>query len=801
MPRTFTDVQKALRPETLRLRRELADREAAVLAEALVLVQGGLSRSEALRKVLPGCKVESQIKRLRAYEEGGRDGLVSRRFGPPAPLKMTPEVKGGLRVLAKSDPDAGSEVLAERLSAMFDISVALTSVQDALKELGLARPRGRRWPKPAVFAPPKEADEVPMVETLPLAGAELLKAVDETLGAVAALTAAMGARLDSLPEPGDGFRDDVGNRDDRGHFLPAYNVPDARTEPELGARFNTVEARRAIKDLRAMRVVEESMATRHRKNLGLVLLSTVVRSSRWSELGHWRGAHLESLIGFAYQPATLDKYLRELKFAGCAEPSRESVAAFWLAAEGATTDAATGAVVLYVDASTKPVWTHHWTRATKVSKTGRIQPAVTTVSLHSGAGTPMVYRSYSGGASLTGEVPEFLAEYERHAGDGTIRRVVVMDRAAHSVALFKALAPTWDFIVPLRSQVTGPSARFEEQEPWESYDGGQDEVCNAKLSLGDSRKGEPPLRLRVVGRRRHRTGKMAWYATTLPAGTFTASDVIRLYFERWPAQEHVYRDGSGSVGLDVHHGFGKLKIDNIAVIDRHDKLVIQLSRLDANLIRHRAALKPLADEHAPLRAAFDRTAPAIRQRRAAFNAAFDKGRLVDDQAGLRRWEAWVDAARTKLEDLTPTITKIERQIHAAAAAREQKQAELEKLATKRQIFTVDVELDEIVMAFKFTFMNLCAVLMKSYLGLDMEIETLIDSVLSLPGERVTTATAETVRIFREPRDPRAMAAVERACVALTARQLRRGDRILAFELADPPPRRRRLDPTEAGKSK
>ena len=55
------------------------------------------------------------------------------------------------------------------------------------------------------------------------------------------------------------------------------------------------------------------------------------------------------------------------------------------------------------------------------------------------------------------------------------------------------------------------------------------------------------------------------------------------------------------------------------------------------------------------------------------------------------------------------------------------------------------------MAFKSTFMNLCAVLMKSYLGIDMEIETLIDSVLTLPGERVTTATTETVRIFRQPR--------------------------------------------------
>ncbi len=74
--------------------------------------------------------------------------------------------------------------------------------------------------------------------------------------------------------------------------------------------------------------------------------------------------------------------------------------------------------------------------------------------------------------------------------------------------------------------------------------------------------------MRVVARKRHRMGKICWYATNTPRAELTASDVIRLYFDRWPAQEPVYRDGSGIVGLDVHHGCGKKKIDNVAVLDR-----------------------------------------------------------------------------------------------------------------------------------------------------------------------------------------------------------------------------------------
>ncbi|MBN2800751.1 MAG: hypothetical protein JXX28_16540 [Deltaproteobacteria bacterium] len=108
------------------------------------------------------------------------------------------------------------------------------------------------------------------------------------------------------------------------------------------------------------------------------------------------------------------------------------------------------------------------------------------------------------------------------------------------------------------------------------------------------------------------------------------------------------------------------------------------------------------------------------------------------------------------------------------------------LARRREIFTVDVELDEVMTAFKLTFMNLCCVLMRQHLGTWMELETLIETVLTLPGERAVTATTETVRIYRPARDAKTMAAVERACATLTARGLVRDRRALRFELVDGP---------------
>ena len=793
MARTLADLEEALGAEALAARVSEAERDAALLEQVLVRMGEGASRTAAVLAVLPARPVSSTLRRLREYEAGGRDALVDRRFPPPPPRKMTPEVVAGLRALAKTDPTAGSEILAERLSAAFEISVKPSAVQDALHELGLARPRGYpSW---------RQAKPAEKVEALGLAGAELLKAVDLHCGAVAALTEAVGERLAALPAPDGPVADDRANRNERGQFLASYNAPGPRLEPELGDRFNSVTVRRATKDLPAMRIASESPETRQRKNLALVLLPVVVRSTRWSALAHWRGKYLDDLVGIAFQPSTLDKYLREQKLAGCADATREAVASFWLGREGTPTDEATGAAVVYADTATKPLWTGHWTRATKVSKTGRVMPATSMLTLHSGAGTPLVFRNFSGNVSLAKEIVSTLAVYERHAGEGTAQRLVVMDREAHAMWLFELLeSKRWGFVIPLRANVLGKNAKFEDQGPWQPYGESGDEVCEAWLWLNDARPGEKPKRVRVLGRRRHRTGKVAWFATNRPSGELPAVHGIRLYFDRWPLQEHVYRDGTGAVGLELHHGYGKRKVDNVVVIDKHERLVGQVHKLEAEMEEHEERAVERGGELVALRAALDRAAPLIQQDRVELDAAIGRreapARLRKRLRGLDAWEGWLAKTRLKADRLQQQIGKAERDAADARLAVAKKGAEIERLADRRQIFTVDVELDEIMTAYKLTFMNLCRVLMDEHLGVALEIETLIDAVLSLPGERVLTKSTETVRIYRQARDPRLMSAVERACASLTALGLRRDKRALRFELVADPRARGPADPMD-----
>src|SRR5690606_18498667 len=100
-----------------------AQDEAEVLAQALARVRAGESRSAALRALLPDRPVASTLRRLRRFEQGGRDGLVDLHVPVRPVLKMDDHARGALRAHATSHPELGSIALAERLSELLDTTV------------------------------------------------------------------------------------------------------------------------------------------------------------------------------------------------------------------------------------------------------------------------------------------------------------------------------------------------------------------------------------------------------------------------------------------------------------------------------------------------------------------------------------------------------------------------------------------------------------------------------------------------------------------------------------------------------
>ena len=115
-----------------------------------------------------------------------------------------------------------------------------STIRELLQERRLSQPRGR-------FTKSGRAEQV---EPHPLAGAELLLAVEQDLGAVRSLTEALGEHLGELPAPEGEVRDELSHGDERGRFLSFHNEPSERTETEVGERFDSVELRRTGRDLR-----------------------------------------------------------------------------------------------------------------------------------------------------------------------------------------------------------------------------------------------------------------------------------------------------------------------------------------------------------------------------------------------------------------------------------------------------------------------------------------------------------------------------------------------------------------------
>ena len=768
-------------------RRVAQARELAVACERIVgLVEGGLSLGAAIRQAYPARLDATWRDRVERFRRGGVDGLIDRRY-VAGEAKLTEEVKGLVRGLMLGRPDMKSHEVAEAISRHTGVPTASSTIRPFLAQEGLSCAEGR--------PPGTRVGAAPEIEPLPLAGAELLKAAAMESGAVRQLARDISDALGKLPAPDpEEVLDDRGHRDDHGRFLSSYNAGQARGEAEVGPRFQGAAERRRHKDLREMQVAQVSEAVLHRKTLAMVLLPIVIPSPRWDALSHWQGDHLGPLVGFPYQPETLDKFLRELKLAGVADIVRDSVATFWID----HADPVTGAILLYGDTTTKPIWTHHFARSVPVSKLGgRVMPATSTVSLHTGCGTPVIYRAFSGHVSLPKQVPAMLKEYEDIAGAGSAKRVIVLDREGHAVWLFKELeAADWSYIIPLCNNVTGPKAHFEDLGEWRPYHMAGDEVREGRLLLGDSRPDQADLWVRVIARRRRRTGKIAWYATNTDIVAFDASTVIDTYFARWPLQEHVFRDANGRVGLDVHHGFGRIKGVNVAVVGAMEKLDGRLRKIAADLAKadaDRAALvaKPVTSEellqdwqawHREARAALDED---IARGRGGTRRARDRHQTV------RVLEDWLAVHVAECERRATAERTINERVARLTATRATIEADRAALERRREIYTIDIELDEVMTAFKLTFMNLCRHFCRNYLGDEkVELETLIQAVFSLPGERVRTDATETIRIWRQARDRRFMPLVEQACTALTARCLVVDDRRLVFDVVDPaaPPR-------------
>jgi hypothetical protein len=680
---------------------------------------------------------------------------------------MPEAVRVAICTCRQVDPAMDVGAIMAHVAKHHDYSTSRTVVKRVLAEAGLARRRG----------PPARCEGVGE-QRLELGGMKLVEAAAVETGYLAALTRSVEEHVRDLPVPVSPRPVDVSGRDDQGRFLPEYNERFQKgPEDAIGPGFASVEEKREGMNPERFQIAQVGSEIIERK-LWALFVSPLLGGGRWDGIRVPRGELLAEVCGVAYMPATLDRFTRELKYAGVANTLWETHARKWLAATP-NWGAPLLAVVMYVDATTKPVWTRLFSESAKVSSVGWTMPALEQVAFHSGYGVPLWMLTCSGHAPLVKEVPKALARMEAEWGSSSVGRIVVIDAEGNSVPFLKGLEqgePSRAWVTRLRpSWVEGK--RIFNRNPYRAYRDG-DRVRSGVADFNDPDGGT--FRMRVIEVERRTKGDITYLGASMLflEQEWKPQELADLYFDRWPNQEANFRAVNQAVGLKEVHGYGKQLVDNVSVLTELDELA-------AKVAREKERVERLATESTELQLRLGAEAKALdRQTRRKevvareLHERLEHGtRFTERLSRLgeedRRLAEAIAAGSQRVAKDTGKLADIQSALDRTEAALDkhcQRQAELE---SRRTIFKHDVELDSLFSLLKVAMVLLVTFVLKKYLGeARMSAGTFLDRVATLPARLRQLPHLEILTFEYNRRDPEVMGLLESYAEAINARGLR-----------------------------
>jgi hypothetical protein len=720
------------------------------------------------------------------YDAHGFDGLLDWRLAPMSP--MPSKVREAICTLRRADSNYPVSDIVAFVKVHHDFETSETTVKRVLKSAGL-----HRRPGPSKTLPESGA------KRLELGGMKLIEAAAIETGYVDALAQGIVQHVADLPRPAEVLPVDTSDRDEYGRFLTSYNDRYRKSDDdELGPGFASVSIKREGMDPDRLQVSQVSQEVIERK-LYSVLVSPLLGHGRWDGIRAPRGKLLEELCGIAYMPATLEKFTGELKYAGVSSTLWEIHARLWLELTRAWGEER-HAAVLYVDGSTKPIWTTMFSQATKVSSVGRTMPGLEQVAFHSGYGVPLWITTHSGRAPLTKEVPRMLTQMEQTWGSSSVGRIVVIDAEANSIPFLQGLEQgdvprAW--VTRLRKDWV-ENKRIFNRTNYQSYRDG-DRVRVGVVDFNIPKVKEHMFRMRVVEVEHRTTAEVTYLgaSTLLDEREWKANHVADLYFDRWPNQEANFRAVNQATRSKQVHGYGKRLVDNISVVTKLDKLDAQIRGAqqrveDQQQRQHECALKLREQEQMQARRA-RRNETVRRQligrKLVGKDVLLSTQKLVAERLELADELAKREKGITKRRD---QLQKLENQVERTQHRLQNWTEQRTSLQGQRQIFAHDVELDSLFALLKVGLTLLTTFVLKNYLG-DARLEpmTFLQRMATLTATIRTTPQLEILTFDYNQRDPEVMGLLKAHCQAINDRRLRlRSGRTLRIAVEDAPERAR-----------
>jgi transposase len=752
--------------------------------QRLELINALESNREHVSERKAADKIQSGVNRTtirdwrERYELFGFDGLIDLRMGPCR--KLDSKITEVICTLRRVNADISVDDIIAYLKKHHDVKIGGTSVKKVLRENGLNRPRGI---SPGMK---RKITEHPLT----FGGIKLLEAALVETGYIEALSNAVIAYVDNIPRPEIANEVDISGRDSNGRFLPEYNERNRKgPDDKIGPAFVSVAQKRENMNIDRLEIAEASQEVVERKLIAL-MSSPLLGNGRGDGMRTTQaGILLNEVCGYPYMPATLDRFTRELKYAGVAATLWEVHAMFSQKLSQECGENRRDAI-LYIDGTTKPVWTNLFSQSTKVSMLGRTMPGLDIVAFHSGNGVPLWMLTHSGRATLVKVIPDAMKRLDEICGPASVGRVVVIDAEANSIPFLKGLeqgesGQAW--VTRLRDD-WAQNKRIFNKGNYRPYRNG-DRVRMGVADFNDPEIKKGKFRMRVIEVERRNSGKITYLGASmlLNEKEWNAASIADVYFERWPNQEADFRAVNQATGFKEVHGYGKQLVDNVSVITEIDDLVRKSANAQQRYDRRTSALNILKEnihEEKKLIGCLERRQDTV-DRHIKAEVIVGKSvttkvqHLLEEQRNLK--DA-VSNSREKLESNKSRYDKISNQQEKTINQLEKYAERQKKLKGRKKIFAHDVELDSLFTLLKVGLVLMVAYVLREYLGNElMEATKFLERIATLPARQSFTKNYEIITFAYNQRDPEVIALLKKYSQAINDRGLRmRSGRKLMF---------------------
>jgi transposase len=645
-----------------------------------------------------------QYNRLKKrYAQQGVAGLEDQRhFGNARKIK--PEEGKLVHGTLAYNRDLTSKSLQDELQNQWEITVGQRRIDQLRQQFNLTRIKSKTIKQ----------------ETVQFAGIEIFSALAQHVGILDHWNRTIQQRL--------------------------QEVTKTQSQKVSHTKFASITDKVKNKDFSRLSISQIKADNLNRKNLAVLFLPLVTNNGATRNVDNPLGNALRYACGYNYKNATIDKYLRELKYLQVSADLINCNARFWSRFWKQYDSQDHKVACYYIDGNVKPLWSSKRCRKGKVTMLGRVMGCIEQVVIHDGHGRPIYLR-----------LDVLLNEGQKsRAIKSPCSRALIIDGAGNAVQTLRAFSGSDYHYITILDTNQIIDRKFKHLKAPLRYHYGEAFLTDCRVELIDSKDSGYIYESRAV-RVQWDNGKECCLVTSIPETIFNASEVVKAYFDRWPFCERQYAMMKAATCFSQVVGYGKKLLPDENMLKKIKKLQTDLRKLQQEL---KIPLSQITTEEKKLQDLFEKERQL--KERSKINK---KGKRDQSQRNQKNLES----CQSDIRRIQRKIKTIEEPFKKQFNTLRQKSKEFTRIQGKRKVYHVDVELDQLMTSFRLTFANLLVVLAKEILdNTSIEMNTLIQSILFLSGKIEHLPDRRKVYINKNEKDPPFMKKLQRGLSKLNA---------------------------------